>query len=289
MGAPAQDRQHLGGEHQERAGKQRNQRQHVKIEPVGTRYIRAAFQVRIGRHRLRAGGKQGREFTPEAFDIRSGAQAQVNAVDASQPLQAPLRRRDVHDGDPLPVCARRQQSRNLQFDAGSADVDAQRIAGFEAEPVGGGVTQKQCFRIEKIDNRGFHCREQFGLNLRSAKGIESDDPERIVPTGNLRLAFNGRTRVLNLRQPGDTRINGLVETGARPADHQVSFSRQAMDCHLEFVERARVDEMNRDRERDAQCHTEHGQREAPGVFAQRACGYRVDCESECCARHQRSR
>ena len=53
-----------------------------------------------------------------------------------------------------------------------------------------------------------------------------------------------------------------------------------MSRQLEFVERAGVDEMYGDAERNAEYHTEQRQDETPGVFAQRARGYRIDCESE---------
>ena len=162
------------------------------------------------------------EPTPKAFDICSGTQAKVNAVYSSQPLQAPLSRSNVHDGNPLSVCTGWQQADNLQFKAGSANVNPQRIAGFEAEPVGGSVTQKQCFRIEKIGNSIFQCREELGLNLRSAKGIKSDDRERIPASGDLHFALNGRARRLDFRQLRDARIHRLVKAGARSAHHQVS-------------------------------------------------------------------
>ena len=59
-----------------------------------------------------------------------------------------------------------------------------------------------------------------------------------------------------------------------------------MDCQLEFVERARVDEMNGDSEGDAQYYTQQSQDETPEVLAQRAGGYCVACESERDGRHQ---
>ena len=58
------------------------------------------------------------------------------------------------------------------------------------------------------------------------------------------------------------RVERFVEAGARAAHHQVGFAGEVPRGELELVDRARVDEVHRDAERNAERDGEHRERSA---------------------------
>jgi len=100
---PPQYRQGLGREDEKGAGPQRHQREHIEIHAVGARDGDRPIAFDIRRDREYAGRQMSGQFVLRAADIAARRQAQVDAIDATDPPEDPLRGRDVHEAERLRI------------------------------------------------------------------------------------------------------------------------------------------------------------------------------------------
>ena len=72
----------------------------------------------------------------------------------------------------------------------------------------------------------------------------------------------------DLRQPVDLRVDGFVKTALRRAQFQVGRAVDGAHRLRELIQRRRIDQMHRERQRHSQHHGQHGGSVAPPVMAQ---------------------
>ena len=68
------------------------------------------------------------------FQVDAGLEAQIDAGDQAQPIEARLRAGDIHHGEAL-LLAARNESRDDEGRVAQGDLEAYRSAGSEIEPV----------------------------------------------------------------------------------------------------------------------------------------------------------
>ena len=209
------------------------------------------------------------QLAAEGFDVAAWFEAQVDPVEAAQAVETPLRAADIHHRDALAVRTLWQQSCNLERDGPGADLDVELVALFLAQPFRSRWAQQHGVGIEKVENHAGAFGQQRRLYLRCAQRIEAEKAQAVLASGQRHFEVERGIRRFDLWQPRDAGIEILLESRARSADDQVAFACDVTGGQLELVDRARVDEMNRDPERYAQRDREDGEHAAAWLLAQR--------------------
>ena len=112
--AAPEQRKELCREHQEGAGKQRDEREHVEIDAISARKTRAAFAFRLGRCDEHAGRQQALERNSEICDVRARLELHIDPMELAYPTELPLSACDVHDRKALARAARGQDIDHAQ-------------------------------------------------------------------------------------------------------------------------------------------------------------------------------
>ncbi len=120
LAAAAQHRQRLAGKHQKRAGKQRDQRQHIQVDAVSARHIGGARLLIGGLERQRAALQFAVQCGLEGGAIDAVGQLQLDARQLADAPEAPLRGADVHHRDALSGARPQQAARHPQTDGAAA-------------------------------------------------------------------------------------------------------------------------------------------------------------------------
>ena len=118
----------MSRENQERPGPQCDQRQHVEIDSIGARHGAGTVAFGLWGYGEHAGGQVFPEGPAKRVDIAARLQAQVDAVEAADVIEHPLRRGDVHQSQRLGISRFLQYSGHAQRLGRAADHDLQKIA-----------------------------------------------------------------------------------------------------------------------------------------------------------------
>src|SRR3954471_1520839 len=136
LAAPAYGLQRLRGEDEEAAGEERNHRQHVEVHPVRARRISARLLEVLDGAGVHARRQQSLDVGKRALPGRMGFEADVEAVQLAEPLEAPLRSGDI-DERRLPAQGRGWQDRgDLQRNNLLANQQLERVPLAEAKAGG---------------------------------------------------------------------------------------------------------------------------------------------------------
>ncbi len=265
LGFPPHDCERLRREHQEPPGKQRDQCQHVEIDPVGARQGGVAIHFRVGSLDQHAGRQPGAQPPCEQRGVDSGTQSQVDAVEQARPGEQRLRGADIDDGEALPARAFEDPG-NAQRNHVQPDLHGQRVAGFQSQRSGCGRRHEDPIGAQEIQPVGNVGRGEKQLDPRRPENIEPEDSQRVTLTGNSRFHLQHGAGHRHLGESGHPRVQGFVESGAGTANGQIGLSREHLDRRPEFSERGAVDELHRVAERHAQGNGGERQREPPGVL-----------------------
>ncbi len=216
--APPHDGKRLRGEHEQPPGEERDQRQHVEIDAVRAREAGAGGDARLRPFRGNAGRQDGVESTAKRIDVDAGREAQIDAGDASEPIELGLRAGDVHHSEAL--LARRQRAGNAQGAKREPHLERHDVAGGNAEPARRCCAYEQRVGAQRIETIG-RRRDQCRLDPGYAKRILAQDAQRIVAAGELRVDLDYGARDGDLGHPRDCRIEPFVESGPRAAHFQI--------------------------------------------------------------------
>ena len=103
MQAAARNRESLRGKSEEGAGQKRHQREHVEIDAIGARQAVGAPRFGFLVHDLCACGQDCGNGVAQARRVGAIGEFEVDALEAPQSSEPPLRRGDVHHRDVLIV------------------------------------------------------------------------------------------------------------------------------------------------------------------------------------------
>ena len=266
--APPQGRQRLRREHEERARPQRDQRQHVQIDAVRARDRRGAVALGLRRDGERPRRQMAIERAAEDSASTPGLQREVDAIQAPELAEQPLRRGDVHDAERLGVSALGQNVDDAQISRAIAHDHAQSIAGVQVELGGRAIAQHDRVRREQIERASFDVADEGRLQSRGGEGIETQDLERVAARRQGHFELEHGARDAHGRILRELLVQALRESVARTPYHDVRIAHQALRRQPELVERGGVDEIHRGAERDPESDREHGDCEPAGLLAQ---------------------
>ena len=134
LGAPPHDRERLRRKHEQPAGEERHQREHVQVHAIRARDARAALDVRLRALDLHAGGQLRREARAQRADVDARAHAQVDAVQPAEAVESRLHAGDVGKRDPALTAAR--DSGDAERRLAERDLEPQAVAGRDPKPFG---------------------------------------------------------------------------------------------------------------------------------------------------------
>ena len=173
LAAPARHFQRLRREHQETAGEQRHQREHVQVDAVGARQVGAGLLHRVQRRHVRAGRQQRGDLRAHRLAVGARREAQVDAVQLAQPPEAPLRGGDVGE--------RRDAAQAGADHAGDDRVrplaDRRLFSGFSFRELQSAQRQKNHIRLQQLQPLRRIVGEQRRLDQRRAQRIDADQAD----------------------------------------------------------------------------------------------------------------
>ena len=171
--APAHHRERLGREHEQPAGEERDEREHVQVHAIGARDVRRALEP--GRRTLDedAGGQLGREPRAERLDVDAGPQPQVEAVDAAGAVERGLHAGDV--GDPEARAVGPGEAGDPEARLAEPDLQRDRIALLHAQPLRRGRAEEDRVGTQRVEGVGDRGREEVGLHEPRPEDVEPDE------------------------------------------------------------------------------------------------------------------
>ena len=106
VSAPADDRQRLCGKDEQSSGEQRDEREDVQIDAVGSRQARACREARLRTLDGEARRKPLSQLVAKRGKIHSGLEPQIDARNHAQPIEVRLCSCDVHHRETLVLSGR---------------------------------------------------------------------------------------------------------------------------------------------------------------------------------------
>ena len=249
------DRLRLQRVHEEGAGEQRDQRQHVQVHAVGARQVGNACAGRVGRLQRHAGRQ--RKLGCQRLGACAGGQLQVDAGDAPEPVEPPLRKPDVHDRHHLAFAGARQRAGDGQRLRRRAGLQRQRVADPQVEgrqrrgrQVQAIVEQREAPVVARRRLAEPGGRQRSGAQHVNAhhRQTASAQPGRL---DDRRFDLQHRTGQRHARIGGHTREHRVAEALARADDRRIGLSRHLTYRGRKLGQRRRVDQMDRIAERHA--------------------------------------
>ena len=251
----ARDRRlRLQREHEEAAGEQRHQRQHVQVDAIGARQVRHPRGLGIGACDRHAGRQLQRPR--QAVDGRSRGELHVDARQLAEPVEPPLRVTEVHHADHLPRARAGQGADDRQPRFARPGEDAELAAHADLEPVERGRRQEDAVAEDREARRvvGRH-RHQRLRQGGGAEDVEADDRQhgraRFVETEHRHVELQHGAGQFDGRMRDDPREQLFVEPLARRGDGRVGLPGDGAHRRRELAQRRRVDQVDRIAERDA--------------------------------------
>src|SRR5256885_10753252 len=151
LAAAAGSLERLRGKDQEATGEERDHRQHIEVDAIGARWIGARLLERLERRRMRACRQERLDAAEHRGALRSLCEAHVEAIQLTEPLEAPLRRSDVDERRLPAQGGTRKDTGDREFDHVLADDQAKTLALAEAERGGGGRRKERLVRREQLE------------------------------------------------------------------------------------------------------------------------------------------
>ena len=272
--APPHDRERLRREHEQAAGEQRNQRQHVEIDPVGPR--QAGTRVRSSRRGpFRSDPRRQDRAQPLAqrADVDAGPHPQVDPRDprpAGRTRPARPRCPSPQSAARLPprACPATRSGTSDKRDFESHDVSRATPSNRAAAGLRNSASERSVSRR----SAGVAIKPGWIQPARntSMPMIRSDSlrPASFASTSTTGLAT--ATSAMRARSGYNASSNPArgprTSRSASPGEH--------VHALRELVDRRRVDELHRVPERHAERDREHGERDAHPVLRQRAAKHR---------------
>ncbi len=251
----ARDRRlRLQREHEEAAGEQRHQRQHVQVDAIGARQVRHPCRFRVGARDRHAGRQLQRPR--QAVDRRSRGELHVDARQLAEPVEPPLRVTEVHHADHLPCARAGQGADDRQPRFARPGEHAQLAAHADLEPLERGGRQEDTVaedrETRRVVPRHRHQRLRQGSG---AEDVETDDRQhgraRLVDDEHRHVELQHGAGQFDGRMRDDAREQVFVEAVARRGDRRVGLSRDGAHRGRELAQRRGVDQVHRVAERDA--------------------------------------
>ena len=265
LGAPLQNRQRLRREDQERSGEQRDQREHVEIDPIRACHRDGVLRFGIDARHMHARRQDRRDARRHRPPIGARRESKVDPIDRAQPSQAPLSRRDIGIRDPLRRRSfHRQHSDYRHRERRGARLHRDALAGRYAEPVGRRATQEDRVGIEKALHVRHAITEEPRLDSQRLERIECEQMHRALPR-EAQIELDHRTRDVDFGHRRDPRIDRLVESTERTANREIGIARKLPRRGVELADGRSVDQVHRDPERDPQRDADHRQQQPPSV------------------------
>src|SRR3982751_5618530 len=131
------------------------------------------------------------------------------------------------------------------------------------------ATYKDRAGIEQFQYVRGDVTDQCRLYLCRSKRIQAHDRERFAPSGYMRVDFESGARRLHFGQACHARINVLVKSAARTTNDDIRLAGETVHGAAEFIERARIDDVNRNTECDAERNPDHCQYNTPRFMSER--------------------
>ena len=171
-----------------------HQRQHVQIHAIGTGHADRSIAFDLRRDGENARRQSFPKIAPQCFHVRARSQAHVDAIQAADRIECPLRRGDIHQPQRLRVRRFRQDAKHPQRFRGTSDRDLQRIAAAQLQRLGGGATQVNAVRSEELEHAIADIADEGGLQSCSLERIEAQHFERVVTSGKRNIEFQHRAQ-----------------------------------------------------------------------------------------------
>jgi len=272
---PAHDGQHLCREHQESAREQRNEREHVEIDAVGTREVAGTHVGILGDGHEHAIGQHCGEARPHRLDIAAGLQADGDARQLAEPRETPLRRAEVQRREALARPRTRQAAGDAEHDRSQPGLQLERLPWLDTEP--GLSSRRKEQRI--VGEQGqtllvLRHAQQLRRHAAGAEQVDADQLEdaRLVGGNHQRVDLDQRARHRDGGIGGDALEHRIVEAAARTAHFEVGLAGRRAHRLRELARRRRVDELHGESERDTDGDRRQRGNHAPGMGTQLAPG-----------------
>ncbi len=253
---PAQGhRQPLRRIDQEAAGEQGDHGQHLEIDSIGARQAVAAPHLGLPRHDLGVRRQDPADLGLDPALTEAGGQAQVDPLEAAKLAEPPLGRGDVDDADATILAHIGQGPGDPERRAPSGGEEgdlARRRAPNGLERCGGEFDRHVVERRLLFPQRRAAdvCADQAGGRRPRAQDVEAQQGEAVAAACGPRGQLDDGTGDRDPRQPGERRIERLVEAAGRGGTHlQVRVAVHGVDRTAELVEGGLVHQVHGEAER----------------------------------------
>jgi hypothetical protein len=208
----------------------------------------------------------GREKLANALQgimqVRPGLQANVDAVELAQAVEAPLRSRDI--GERADAPQRRRYAGDLERD-GLLTVDqVKHISLFQAEGFGRRRRQQDAIRRKQLAAILGH---ELRLQDRRAQDVDAGERDGALAAGYAGLQLERRACQRHPFKLRDARIQRLREAAARAAHLEVGFAGERAHRGGDVAHCRLVDQMHAVAQRHAERDAGDRQRHAPARAA----------------------
>ncbi len=199
-----------------------------------TRYARVTVTARsrstCGATARTPAGSWRSSATPKRLDVAAGSQAQIDAIQAAELLERPLRRGNVHDSQRLRISTLGENAGDVQRLRRAADDDLQRITALQMQLLGSAIAQENGIRLEQIEDAAAMSPMRDGCSAAARNG--SSPSTLSVSRRPGRATSSSRTGLATLTAGSRASFGEqlLGEALARPADHDVGLAHQALRC-----------------------------------------------------------
>ena len=190
--------------------------------------------------------------------VRSGLQANVDAVELPQPPEAPLRGGNV--GERADAAQRGRYASHLERDGLLAVHQMEHIAFRQAERCSGSGREKDAIGREQLAPV---LRHELRLQDRGAQDVDAAERDGALAAGDAGLQLERRARQRHAFEPRDARIERFRKTRAAAAHLEVRLAGERAHRGRHVAHRRAVDEVHAVPQRHAERDAGDGKRRAP--------------------------
>ena len=220
LGAPPHDRERLRREHEQPAGEERHQREHVQVHAIGARDAGAALDVGLRPLDLHAGGQLARRGARAARrrrrrGARAGRCGSAGRGDRRPPGRRRCRRTPRGRWPPRTMPA----TRNVV--SPSATCSRRRSPAATPSHSAAAGLRKIASGPQRVEGVGGVGRDELRLHEPRAEDVEPEHPEALAPPDDARVDLDHRARDGDLGQARDarrTRARRSPRAGRRSGD-----------------------------------------------------------------------
>ncbi len=181
--APPQHRERLRREHQECAGHQRHQREHVEVHAIGAGHGAQALEFPAGSEHQHARRQRAAQPRAHGRGIAAVDQTQIDSIQAPEGPQGPLRRGDVHEAERLGIGRTGEHGADPQGLELVAHDHRQPIPGLQAELGRCAPAEHDGVRAQQVEGDSAEIAEQRRLQRRCQEGIDPQHRQGVAPAG----------------------------------------------------------------------------------------------------------